>query len=246
MREDYFNDLDNYLNHVKRRQRQWQIVINVLTFVIVAVLTYSIINLPAIKVRANFIANGPSVANIIASKKSIGSAGSVKDTNVDQIEKDKSSTTNNTLYSNVENLPTDIPQDGIYIEKIDTKAPISWDGNSDNIQDLLKKGVVHIVGSATPGMPGNIFVTGHSSDFFWTEGDYKAVFALLDKLENGDKIVMRYKGNNFLYQVYNKQTVDKDAVGDFITTDKDQTLTIMTCYPVGTNWRRLIIQAERI
>lgn len=242
MREDYFNDLDNYLNHIKRRQRQWQWFLNVITFFIVAVITYSFINYPALQVRAIYAFARPSSQSSNLVPENPPSASNTQSTAPNETGTD----TSQSQYHEAENVPDDVPDNGIYIQKTDTKAPINWDGNSDNVKDLLATGVVHISGSASPGAPGNIFITGHSSDYWWTPGDYKTVFSLLDKLENGDEIVIRYRDYDFIYKIYNKEVVDKEDINRFVTNDKVQTLTLMTCFPVGTDWRRLIIQAERI
>lgn len=243
MREDYFNSLDNYLDHVKKRRHQWQWLLNVITFVVVAFVTYSFINYPALQVRTIYALARPNSegASLVSEKI---------DNDTNKLPNDSTPGTDSNItqsqYHEADNPPSDVPDSSIYIKKTDVKAPINWDGNSDNVQDLLSSGVVHVAGSASPGTPGNVFITGHSSDYWWTPGEYKTVFSLLDKLENGDEIVIRYQNYNFLYKVYNKEVVNKEDLGQFITTDKAQTLTLMTCYPVGTDWRRLIIQAERI
>lgn len=262
MREDYFNDLDNYLNHVKRRQRQWQWFLNVTTFAVVAWMTYSFVNFPAIQARTLYAMAGQNQSSIESMSGGVldeaiaqedasqSNQSTAEETSIDQSDEDTSSNQSITpsapRYSTVADLPSDVPSDGIYIRKIDIKAPITWNGNSDNVQELLAKGVVHITGSAKPGEAGNVYITGHSSDVWWTDGDYKTVFSLLDKLEDGDEIAIRSGGKNYLYKVYKKEVIDKENVKDYITTDKAQSLTIMTCYPVGTNWRRLMVQAERI
>jgi len=266
MREDYFNDLDNYLGHVKKRQRQWQWFLNITTFAVVAWMTYSFVNFPAIQARTLYAMAGQNqtstksmsgglVDEAVAQEDSLSDGLMSDQTTTDKADIDQSSEqspTDQTIvpsaprYSSVADLPSDVPADGIYIKKIDVKAPITWNGNSDNVQELLAKGVVHITGSAKPGESGNVYITGHSSDVWWTDGDYKTVFSLLDKLENDDEIVIRSGGKNYLYKVYKKEVIDKENVKDYTTTDKAQSLTIMTCYPVGTNWRRLMVQAERI
>lgn len=256
MREDYFNDLDNYLNHVKRRQRQWQWFLNITTFAVVAWMTYSFVNFPAIQARTLYAMAGKNQSSIESMSGGMVDEAVAQDEspiNEADINKPENISTNQTgvtpnapRYSSVADLPSDVPADGIYIKKIDIKAPVTWNGNSDNVQELLAKGVVHITGSAKPGEPGNVYITGHSSDVWWTDGDYKTVFSLLDKVENDDEIVIRSNGKNYLYKVYKKEVIDKENVKDYITTDKAQSLTIMTCYPVGTNWRRLMVQAERI
>jgi len=155
------------------------------------------------------------------------------------------------LSDTVESNPVTEPSlqvalNNISIPKIATSSPIVWNVTAENVQNELNNGVVHIAHTSAPGTPGNIFITGHSSDVFWTKGNHKTVFALLDKLTNDDLIAINYNGVIFRYKVYNRQVVSRDEVGNYVLSDRSETLTLMTCYPVGTNWSRLIVQAERI
>jgi len=231
MREDYYNDLNHLLDYSKRRQWQWQIFLDALTFATVGLATYYLVNYAALNIRFDYIfsKHQAPVSSIASSTIGTGQGGAG----------------DGAIEHPLINVPDDVPENGIYISKIDIKAPITWNGQADNIQELLKKGVAHIAGSATPGMTGNVFLTGHSSELPWADGDYKTVFALLDKLENGDEIIVRIDKQNYLYKVYNKQVTGKDEVGGFVKTDKKESITIMTCYPVGSSLKRLIVQAER-
>lgn len=233
MREDYFNDLDNLLEYTKRRRWQWQVFLDTVTFIAAGLATYYIVNIAALNIRFNYSFTKRDAVQTVSSITTTALSNQSGSS-------DQSNITNSAL-----NIPTDMPESGIYISKINAKAPIMWNGQTDNIQKLLKDGVAHISGSSMPGLPGNVFLTGHSSDLPWADGNYKTVFALLDKLENGDEIIIRNQQQNILYKVYNKQVVKKEDVGNFVTTDKPQSLTIMTCFPVGSNWKRLIVQAER-
>lgn len=114
------------------------------------------------------------------------------------------------------------------------------------IQDALRNGVVHYPGTAAPGQHGNFFVTGHSSYYPWDSGEYKEVFALLSKLEVGDIYVAYYDQKKYTYKVTVKKEVSPTQV-DVLTQPKDKRVsTLMTCTPLGTALRRLIIQAELI
>ncbi|PIT97353.1 hypothetical protein COT77_01910 [Candidatus Berkelbacteria bacterium CG10_big_fil_rev_8_21_14_0_10_41_12] len=131
----------------------------------------------------------------------------------------------------------------IYIEKIGVSAPIVWDVESDQIADKLSQGVVHISGSSKPDKDKNTFLTGHSSNYWWDKGDYNTVFALLPSLEKENKIVITYRGVIYKYKVVEKKEVTKKEVENYIDLPQKKSLTIMTCVPVGTNLRRLIIIA---
>ncbi len=135
------------------------------------------------------------------------------------------------------------PDNTIFIPKIGVTSPIGWDTNSDQVMDMLEKGAVHLEGTDKPGGPGNVFVTAHSSNYWWKQGDYNTVFALLPELEENDEIIITYKGEFFYYKVTGKEEMKKDEVSDHLESDKER-LTLMTCVPVGTNLKRLLVYAE--
>jgi LPXTG-site transpeptidase (sortase) family protein len=122
----------------------------------------------------------------------------------------------------------------------------NWADLEKQIQGGLKNGVVHYPGTAKPGQFGNVFITGHSSYYPWDPGQFKDVFALLGQLDVGDQFVVYYNQIRYTYQVDNKFEVQPDNV-DVLEQPRDRKIiTLMTCTPVGTALRRLIIQAEEI
>ena len=241
MRDDYFNDLNNFLRYTRRRRRLWSLFLNFSTFVLVVVFTFTFINYPVLAMRTTYTVNAgdKDIKPEIDSKNPVPPTKTPPPPKQEKLEEsEKPDPTKATTNG-------EIPESKITIDSIGVNAPIIWNANARNVQDQLNKGVVHIVGSAVPGDDGNIFLTGHSSDLWWTPGEHKTVFALLDKLENGNEINLSYNGGSFQYRVYNKEVVSKEDVARFVATDKAQSLTVMTCYPIGTNWRRLMVQAER-
>lgn len=115
----------------------------------------------------------------------------------------------------------------------------------DSFQEDLKNGVIHFPGTANPGENGNVFITGHSSYYLWDDGDYKDVFARLNKLEVGDDIVVYYNQQKYTYKVREKREVKKDDVSILEQNKDEKIITLMTCTPVGTNLRRLVVVAEQ-
>lgn len=144
--------------------------------------------------------------------------------------------------------PIQIENNRLKIAKINVDVPIIWNAPTDNkgILEKLREGVAHYSTTALPGDgKGNVFIIGHSSAAPWEPGNYKTVFALLDKLENGDKIQISYENKIYNYEVKNKVVVKPSQVEVLASTEKP-TLSLMTCVPVGTNFRRLIVQADLI
>ena len=135
----------------------------------------------------------------------------------------------------------------LVVPKINVTAPIIFINSADEvqIQEGLQNGVVHYFQTAEPGKVGNSFLTGHSSNYWWDKGAFNYVFANLDKLEVGDQAKIYYQGNKFLYQVSSKKVVEATEMSVLNQTIKP-TLTLMTCTPPGTSWKRLIVTFEQI
>lgn len=146
----------------------------------------------------------------------------------------------------IETIPQTNSQDEsiLYIPKIKVSAPIIWDTPENEILSKLKTGVVHYGSTAKPGEIGNVFIVGHSSGFFW-QGNYTQVFTLLDKLVIGDKIYIKDNDKEYTYQVANIITVKPNQTEVLNPSDKP-ILSLMTCVPIGTNLKRLIVQADQI
>lgn len=121
-----------------------------------------------------------------------------------------------------------------------------WHELEKQIQDGLQDGVVHYPGTAKPGQFGNVFITGHSSYYPWDPGQFKDVFAMLGQLEVGDRYIVYYNQSKFTYEIKEKFEVKPNVV-DVLSQPKDKkTSTLMTCTPVGTTLRRLILKAEQV
>lgn len=133
--------------------------------------------------------------------------------------------------------------EGLKIDKISLNAPIIWNVDENDILENLKSGVVHYKGTSLPGEGGNVFLTGHSSNYFWIKSDYNQVFSLLDKLDRSDRISINYQNKIYTYEVIDKKEVKPSQV-EVLNSTKTEVLTLMTCWPLGTSLNRLIIQAQ--
>lgn len=139
---------------------------------------------------------------------------------------------------------------GIVIPKISANAKVidKVDAfNQKEYQWALTKGVAHAKGTAYPGNAGNSFIFAHSSVDWYVANRYNSVFYLLHKLEKGDKIEMYYKKKKYIYKVTVKKLVDASDVSylsNSFLTSNSSFLTLMTCWPPGTTYKRLIVQAK--
>lgn len=121
----------------------------------------------------------------------------------------------------------------------------NWEGLEKDIMNALRNGVIHYPGTAMPGQKGNIVVTGHSSYFPWDPGRFKDVFALLHEVKLKDKIYLFHNQKKYVYEVSDIKVVTPDQVDLLKQTEEDR-LTLITCTPIGTNLKRLIVTAKLI
>ena len=137
-----------------------------------------------------------------------------------------------------------IKEFGLKIDKLNILVPIIKDvdgANKTAYNEALKGGVAHFEGTALPGEKGNIFIFGHSSAEIKV-GDYTKIFATLDDLTEGDEIIVYYKNDEHKYKVSEKKIVAATDLS-VLNKTKTETLTLMTCWPVGTKDKRLIVRA---
>ncbi len=214
------NDFYQFLEYVTRRRRAWFFVKNCLLFLFLCGVTFGILNFPALSMQLQYRVAPSTIA---LPKRIHGSDFPIE-------------THSQPRY----------PNNTLIVEKIGVQAPILWDSTTENIEENLTQGVVHLAGSAYPGQKGNVFITGHSSNFWWRKGDYNTVFALLNNLAVGDEIVVVYQDKEFHYQVHRKLKVAPGEIGQYTQSTDEPVLTLMTCWPIGTNWKRLIVQAKLV
>lgn len=117
--------------------------------------------------------------------------------------------------------------------------------NEKEYLEVLKQGVAHAKGSSFPGRGENIYLFAHSADNFWNVGRYNAVFYLIKELEVGDEVVVFFQNKRHNYIVFDKKVADAEEV-EFISSNINQgeVLTLQTCWPPGTTWKRILIFAR--
>ncbi len=136
----------------------------------------------------------------------------------------------------------------LVIPKLNIRVPIVWNSSADEATMLanLQKGVAHYGFTSLPNdKNGNVFVTGHSSYYWWDKGKYKTVFATISELVPGDQLFVQYQNRVYLYEMTDKKTV---SPSDVSVTDPTPTptLSLMTCVPVGTALNRLVVRSKLV
>ncbi len=107
-----------------------------------------------------------------------------------------------------------------------------------SVQDL-RKGVGHFPNTPFPGQLGNSAIAGHRTT-------YGQPFYSLDKLRKGDEIkISTILGGSYVYRVTGSEEVGKNDYHVISDSDpKKATLTLVTCTPIGTASRRLVVHAD--
>ncbi|MDD5693392.1 MAG: class D sortase [Patescibacteria group bacterium] len=138
----------------------------------------------------------------------------------------------------VKQFELSIPKIGVRVNVVP-----NVDGNSDKTYNqALKLGVAHYKNTALPASGSNILIFGHSSGV-WGAGPYSTVFAKLNNLAVKDEILINYNNKNYKYSVSEKKIIQASDISITEPTEKEQ-LTLMTCWPVGTDKERLVVIAK--
>lgn len=103
----------------------------------------------------------------------------------------------------------------------------------------LAKGLWHRPQTATPDQPGNTVIVGHR--FTYTEPN--GPFYHLDKVQQGDKIIVYWNQKKHVYTVEKTFVVPAAAVEVEEQTGGPR-LTLYTCTPLLTAKDRLVVQAN--
>jgi sortase A len=101
----------------------------------------------------------------------------------------------------------------------------------------LRRALGHISGTALPGHPGNVGISGHRDTFFRP----------LRNIEPNDIITLTTARGEYRYRVLSARIVDPSDVAVLAPSEKE-TLTLVTCYPfyfVGPAPSRFVVRAEK-
>ncbi len=135
----------------------------------------------------------------------------------------------------------------VYIESMNIKVPLQFakSANEKSYQEALLTGVAHHPNTVLPGQVGNVFIFGHSSDYKWSKGKYKTIFATLPKIQQGAEIIVtNSQGAGYKYTVTDSLEVEATDISWLAqNTSGQKLLTLQTSYPVGTAKRRWIVRA---
>ncbi len=114
----------------------------------------------------------------------------------------------------------------------------------ERIQEYLKSGAVVLPLGTSFGEPGNSVITAHSSGTA-AFGQFRFAFAKLGELKEGDQFQINTPTATYTYRVYGSEIVWPHEV-DKLPKDERSTVTLVTCWPLWTNFKRLLVHSELI
>lgn len=165
----------------------------------------------------------------------------------------------NGTFTNNNNTNTQIKVDRDYKKDMFINIPSIGINNikiSSNVESVdekvydqyLKSGLAHFKGTPLPGDGGNSFIYGHSAvDSFFNKHSNlpETIFTRLEGIDIGDKVEILKDNNSLEYIVRNKKIVSSDDFSILQTQNNKETLTLMTCWPLGIGTKRLVVVAEK-
>lgn len=133
------------------------------------------------------------------------------------------------------------PEAVLRVRRLGIEVPV-LEGTSDAI---LNRGVGHIPGTALPGQPGNLAITGHRDGFFRPIKDV-VPGDIIEVQRPGDAQRASGPAQTDRYVVHSTKIVFPSDTSVLKQTE-GSTLTLITCYPfyfVGAAPQRYIVQAS--
>lgn len=109
----------------------------------------------------------------------------------------------------------------------------------------LDRHLVHYGGTSMPPDVGNAVIFGHSTlPQLFNPNNYKTIFANAYKLQVGDTITVKIENILYTYKIASILVVDPSDTSIFSQNFDGSYLTLVTCTPPGTTWKRLILRAQ--
>ena len=131
-------------------------------------------------------------------------------------------------------IPTPAPDQAVRVQvpRINVDAPVvQGDG-----WEQLKKGVGQHIGSANPGLNGNVVLTAHNDV-------YGELFRHLDQLQPGDEVIVYTQQRQHVYVVDRTVIVEPTAV-EVMASTGSPTVTLISCYPYLVDSQRIVVFAR--
>lgn len=111
--------------------------------------------------------------------------------------------------------------------------------------DDLNKSLIHYGGTGLPGEYGTAVIFGHSTlPQFYSPTNYHTIFSLLPTLNVGDEFFVTYDGVTYRYIIEEMIVTEPNDLTPLEQRFDDSHITLITCVPPGTYWKRLNVRAR--
>jgi len=119
------------------------------------------------------------------------------------------------------------------------------DAEVSTVDNLLDNHLVNYQGTGIPPDKGNAVIYGHSTlPQLFNQKDYKTIFATLHTIKVGDEIFVDSDNMIYKYAIFEISIVSPDDTSIFTQHYDESYITLVTCTPPGTTWKRLIVKAR--
>jgi LPXTG-site transpeptidase (sortase) family protein len=156
----------------------------------------------------------------------------------------------NPLVDEQGNIIAPISQEfSLIVPKVGINAPVIPNVDPTNPKDYdeaLLQGVAHASTSFFPNENGLVYLFSHSTNYEWFVKDLNAVFYLLKNLNEGDLIILVYKGTRYTYRLTQKRVVAPSDISYISPIAGKKMLILQTCWPPGSTTERLLVFADLI
>lgn len=134
--------------------------------------------------------------------------------------------------------------DTLHASVLDQPLPLIYSQTleEERIQEDLKKGAAVLPLGVDIGKPGNVVITAHSTGTT-SFGPYRFAFAKLSEIQEGQTFSIQTKDATYTYRVYGSEVVWPHEV-DKLPNDERSTITLVTCWPLWTDYKRLLVHAQ--
>ncbi len=148
-------------------------------------------------------------------------------------------------YSNV--FYISIPSIGI------NRLPVqsNVDSSSENAYNaVLNNTLAHFRSTGLPisDVKNNIVIYGHSAspNLNPSRNTPLMAFSFIPELQVGDEIIIEIEGREFKYKMFSSKIVEPDETSIITGTKGRGTLTLFTCFPLGSNKERYVAVARPV
>ena len=141
-------------------------------------------------------------------------------------------------YMSALNLAGDGIMGSVEIPKIDITLPIFHTTE----EDVLEQAAGHLEGSSLPvgGESTHAVISAHRGL------PSAALFTDLDKLEEGDHVLIHVLDDTLCYEVDQITVVEPEETDTLAVVEGEDLVTLLTCTPYGVNSHRLLVRGHRV